>query len=33
MAYTRVAGEGGFDLSAHPWLNDWIDRVEAELGL
>ena len=26
-AYTHVAGEGGFDLSAHPAINAWIARI------
>ncbi len=33
IAYTRVAGEGGFDLAPHPALRAWIARMEAELGL
>lgn len=33
VAYTRVAHEGGFDLSAFPNLGHWIGRVESELGL
>ena len=26
-AYTHVANEGGFDLSAYPAINAWLDRV------
>ena len=33
VAYTRVAGEGGFDLAPYPRLRAWIGRVEAELGI
>lgn len=33
VAYTRVAGEGGFDLSPLPRVRAWIARVEAGLGL
>jgi glutathione S-transferase len=33
IAYTRLAGEGGFDLTARPHLRAWIGRVERELGL
>ncbi|MBN9318861.1 MAG: glutathione S-transferase family protein [Caulobacterales bacterium] len=33
VAYTRVAHEGGFDLSAYPKVRAWIARVEADLGL
>jgi glutathione S-transferase len=33
IAYTRLAGEGGFDLNARPHLRSWIRRVERELGL
>jgi glutathione S-transferase len=33
VAYTRVAQEGGFDLSGRPAVRDWIRRVEDELGL
>ncbi len=28
-AYTHVAGEGGFDLGAHPALTAWLGRVAA----
>lgn len=31
VAYTRVAHEGGFDLSAYPAVKAWVGRVEAEL--
>ena len=27
FAYTQVAHEGGFDLSAYPEINKWLDRV------
>jgi glutathione S-transferase len=33
VAYTRVAHEGGFDLSLYPAVQAWISRVEAALGL
>lgn len=33
VAYTRVAGEGGFDLSPYPHLRGWIDRVERALAI
>lgn len=33
VAYTRVAGEGGFDLSPYPNLRAWIARVEAALAI
>ncbi|CAN7264999.1 glutathione S-transferase family protein [Phenylobacterium sp. LjRoot225] len=33
VAYTRVAGEGGFDLDAFPRVQAWIARVEAALGI
>ena len=33
IAYTRLAHEGGFDLTKYPAVCVWIDRVEAELGL
>jgi glutathione S-transferase len=33
VAYTRVAHEGGFDLSEFPQVQHWIGRVEAALGL
>ena len=31
VAYTRVADEGGFDLSCYPALQAWIARVESAL--
>jgi glutathione S-transferase len=33
VAYTRWAHEGGFDLGRHPHLQEWISRVEKDLGL
>jgi glutathione S-transferase len=33
VAYTRVAHEGGFDLSRYPAVKVWVDRVEAALDL
>lgn len=33
LAYTRMAHEGGFDLSRYPALRRWIGAAEAELGL
>ncbi len=33
VAYTRVAPEGGFDLSPYPALRTWIARVERDLGI
>jgi glutathione S-transferase len=33
VAYTRVAGEGGFDLVPYPAVRAWIARVEAALGI
>ena len=33
VAYTRVAGEGGFDLDAYPNVRDWIGRVETAFGI
>ncbi|CAN7370523.1 glutathione S-transferase family protein [Phenylobacterium sp. LjRoot219] len=33
VAYTRVAGEGGFDLAPLPRVRAWIARVEAALGI
>ena len=33
LAYTRLAGEGGFDLSPRPNVRAWIARCESELGL
>jgi glutathione S-transferase len=32
-AYTRVAGEGGFDLAPFPQVRAWIGRVEQALGI
>jgi glutathione S-transferase len=31
VAYTRVAGEGGFDLGGYPRVRAWIGRVEGAL--
>ncbi len=31
-AYTHVAGDGGFDLSAYPAIGAWLRRVAAEPG-
>lgn len=31
-AYTHCAGQGGFDLSAHPNIRAWLDRVQAQPG-
>ena len=33
VAYTRVAGEGGFDLAPFPRVRSWIGRVEDALGI
>jgi glutathione S-transferase len=33
VAYTRVAGDGGFDLDRYPSVKAWIARVEAVLGI
>jgi glutathione S-transferase len=33
LAYTRVAYEGGFDLTRRPSLEAWISRCEQKLGL
>jgi len=33
VAYTRMAGEGGFALGLYPGIQAWIARVEAELDL
>jgi len=33
VAYTRVADEGGFDLSEFPAVNGWVRRVETALGI
>ncbi|MBX7250008.1 MAG: glutathione S-transferase family protein [Caulobacteraceae bacterium] len=32
-AYTRMAGDGGFELADYPRVCAWVDRVEAALGL
>ena len=31
-AYTHVASEGGFDLSAYPTVRAWLERVAAQPG-
>ena len=33
LAYTRLAGEGGFDLASRPKVRMWIGRCEEILGL
>ena len=33
VAYTRTAGEGGFDLTLYPALRSWIARVEHALSI
>ncbi|HJV43839.1 glutathione S-transferase family protein [Caulobacter sp.] len=33
VAYTRVAHEGGFDLSLYPAVEAWVRRTEAALGI
>ena len=33
VAYTRLAGEGGFDLDRYPAVRRWIGRVEEALNL
>jgi glutathione S-transferase len=33
LPYTRLAHEGGFDLSSRPNLRGWVRRCEQELGL
>ncbi|MEZ5947208.1 MAG: glutathione S-transferase family protein [Hyphomonas sp.] len=33
VAYTRVAHEGGFDLSDFPAVERWVSRTEAALGI
>ena len=33
VAYTRLAHEGGFDLSEFPGVHSWVQRVERELNL
>jgi len=31
VAYTRMAGDGGFNLSAYPAIRAWVARVEAAI--
>lgn len=33
IAYTRVAHEGGFDISLYPSVDKWVPRIEAALGI
>jgi glutathione S-transferase len=33
LAYTRIAHEGGFDLTKRPHVRDWVGRCERKLGL
>jgi glutathione S-transferase len=33
VAYTRMAGEGGFSLAAYPAIRTWITSVESGLGI
>ena len=33
VAYTRMAHEGGFELSRFPRVRSWISRIEGDLGL
>ena len=33
VAYTRLADEGGFDLSEFPQVRAWVGRVEREMGI
>jgi glutathione S-transferase len=33
LAYTRVAHEGGFDLTRYPSIRRWIKDGEMQLGL
>ncbi|MBL8908094.1 MAG: glutathione S-transferase family protein [Rhizobiales bacterium] len=33
LAYTRLAGEGGFDIAPRRNIANWISRCEAELGV
>jgi glutathione S-transferase len=33
VAYTRMAGEGGFDLGPCPRIRDWISRTEAAFAI
>ena len=33
VAYTRMAGDGGFDLGRYPAVRAWVARVEAAMGI
>ena len=33
IAYTRLAHEGGFDLTSRPGVRAWIERTESALGI
>ena len=33
VAYTRMAGDGGFDLTRYPAVSAWIGRIEAALNI
>ncbi len=33
VAYTRMAGDGGFSLEPYPAVREWIGRVEDKLGI
>lgn len=33
VAYTRLAHEGGFDLSGFPHVAGWVRRIENDLGI
>ena len=33
LAYSRLVGEGGFDLEPYPSVRAWMSRVADELGL
>ena len=33
LAYTRVAHEGGFEMSGRPCIRDWITRCENKIGI
>ena len=33
VAYTRLAHEGGFDLSEFPAVGSWVRRVESDLAI
>jgi glutathione S-transferase len=33
VAYTRMAGDGGFELSRYPQVAEWVGRVDSALGL